>query len=73
VISEPDTEGESETTLDERVASAHLLDGSQSAQLIEPVGWAVHDADETETKSMVCAVVRVGASDPICHSADHGA
>jgi hypothetical protein len=48
VMSEPDTEGERETTLDERVASAHLGDASQSAQLIERVGWAVHDADEVE-------------------------
>ena len=49
VMSEPDAEGEGETMLDERVVSAHLIDAGQSAQLIERVGWAVHDADEVET------------------------
>jgi hypothetical protein len=35
-------------TLDERVTSADLRSGQQSAQLIERVGWAVHDADDAE-------------------------
>jgi hypothetical protein len=35
-------------TLDERVTSADLRSGHQSAQLIERVGWAVHDADDAE-------------------------
>jgi hypothetical protein len=33
-------------TLDERVTSADLHIGHQSAQLIERLGWAVHDADD---------------------------
>ena len=35
-------------TLDECVSSADLRGGHQSAQLIERVGWAVHDADDAE-------------------------
>ena len=35
-------------TLDERVTSADLRSGHHSAQLIERVGWAVHDADDVE-------------------------
>jgi hypothetical protein len=48
VMSEPNTERERAVTLDERVASADLRTGHQSAQLIERVGWAVHDADDAE-------------------------
>ena len=46
MMSEPITQPV--VTLDERVASADLRSGHQSAQLIERVGWAVHDADDAE-------------------------
>jgi hypothetical protein len=45
---EPITQPEGVVTLDERVTSADLRSGHQSAQLIERVGWAVHDADDAE-------------------------
>ena len=48
VMSEPSTASEGAITLDERVASADLRSGHRSAQLIERVGWAVHDADDVE-------------------------
>jgi len=48
MMSEPITEPGGVVTLDERVASADLRSGHQSAQLIERVGWAVHDADDAE-------------------------
>ena len=43
-------EREGAITLDERVASADMGSGHRSAQLIERVGWAVHDADDAERK-----------------------
>ncbi len=48
VMSEPNVEPEGAITLDERVSSADLRRGHHSAQLIERVGWAVHDADDVE-------------------------
>jgi hypothetical protein len=48
VMSEPTTEREGTITLDERVASADLERGDESAQLVGRVGWAVHDADDAE-------------------------
>jgi len=48
VMSEPNVEPEGAITLDERVSSADLRSGHHSAQLIERVGWAVHDADDVE-------------------------
>ena len=48
VMSEPSTASEGAITLDERVASTDLRSGHRSAQLIERVGWAVHDADDAE-------------------------
>jgi hypothetical protein len=48
VMSEPSTERKGAITLDERVASADLRSEHHAAQLIERVGWAVHDADERE-------------------------
>ncbi len=40
-------------TLDERVTSAGLRNGHHSAELIERVGWAVHDADDVERERMI--------------------
>ena len=47
-MSEPTTPPEGAITLDERITSAELRNGHHSAQLIERVGWAVHDADDVE-------------------------
>jgi hypothetical protein len=46
VMSESSSERQGAITLDERVASADMRSGHQAAQLIERVGWAVHDAEE---------------------------
>jgi len=48
VMSESTPERESAITLDERIESAVMHSGHHSAQLIERVGWAVHDADAAE-------------------------
>jgi hypothetical protein len=48
VMSEPNAEPEGAITLDEWVTPADLRSGHHSAQLIERVGWAVHDADDVE-------------------------
>jgi len=48
VMSETSTHPEGAITLDERVVSADLQSGHRSAQLIERVGWAVHDAHDAE-------------------------
>jgi hypothetical protein len=48
VMSEPSTGRQGAITLDERVASADLRTGHHSAELVERVGWAVHDADDAE-------------------------
>ena len=48
VMSESRTEREGVITLDERIASTDLRSDHHSAQLIERVGWAVHDADDAE-------------------------
>jgi hypothetical protein len=53
VMSEPSTGRQGAITLDERVASADLRTGLRSAQLIERVGWAVHDADDAEREERV--------------------
>jgi hypothetical protein len=52
-------------TLDECVTSADLRSGHQSAQLIERVGWAVHDADDAERadgEAVGSAIRRSGSS-----------
>ena len=56
VTSAPDSEGESAITLNEHIASSELGAEQHSDELIERVGWAVHDADEAES--------RQGAPDP---------
>ena len=48
VMSDQSTESEGAITLDEQVTSADLRSGHHSAQLIERVGWAVHDADDAD-------------------------
>jgi hypothetical protein len=46
VTSESETHGA--VTLDERVAPSKMEGGSESVELIERIGWALHDADEVE-------------------------
>jgi hypothetical protein len=55
IIVTSNTTGELEgaITLDERISSAELESAHRSAELIERVGWAVHDADENETAPIV--------------------
>ena len=48
VRSESTSEGAGVITLDERIAAAELDSGHRSAELIERLGWAVHDADDVE-------------------------
>jgi hypothetical protein len=48
MMAEPITRPRGVVTLDECVSSADLRGGHQSAQLIERVGWAVHDAHDAE-------------------------
>jgi hypothetical protein len=48
VMSGPGDARPAAITLDERISSADLGSGHYSAQLIERVGWAVHDADDAE-------------------------
>ena len=48
VMSGPSTARRDAITLDERISPADLGSGHFSAQLIERVGWAVHDADDAE-------------------------
>jgi hypothetical protein len=48
VMSGPGSARNGAITLDERISSAELGSGHYSAQLIERVGWAVHDADDAE-------------------------
>ena len=49
VMSESSDERASAVTLDERVSSAEMQSGHNAAQLIQRVGWAVHDADTAES------------------------
>lgn len=52
VMSEQSNEGEGVITLDEEISSAHLRSGHHSAQLIERIGWAVHDADDKDREDL---------------------
>jgi hypothetical protein len=53
VMSQSGIERRGAITLDERVASADLRSGHRSAELIERLGWAVHDADDAEHQEAV--------------------
>jgi hypothetical protein len=48
VISER-TDGQRAVTLEERVVPAHLEDDHSAAQLVERLGWAIVDAEQTES------------------------
>jgi hypothetical protein len=58
VMSEPTAERETAVTLNERVASVDLRSEHHAAQLIERVGWAVHDADDAECEALEAAGLR---------------
>jgi hypothetical protein len=36
--------------MDERVYSMHLNDGHSAAQLVERLGWAISDAEDTQRR-----------------------
>lgn len=42
------SEREGAVIFDERVSLADMRSGHHAAQLLQRVGWAVHDADEAE-------------------------
>jgi hypothetical protein len=48
VMSNATGDAEEAITLDERIGSHELESAHRSAELIQRVGWAVHDADENE-------------------------
>jgi hypothetical protein len=52
VTSDPTTERPGVVTLDERVASTDLQSEHHAVQLVERVGWAVHDADDVEEETV---------------------
>jgi hypothetical protein len=52
VMSEPSSESGGVITLDEQISSAHLRSDHHAAQLIERVGWAVHDADDRDREDL---------------------
>ncbi len=58
MMGEPNTQSEGAITLDERVTSDDLRSGHRSAQLIERVGWAVHDADDGERAEVAGSPIR---------------
>ena len=56
VMSEPGVDRDyGVITLDEKVAPVHLENEHHSAQLVERVGWAVHDADEVAAAERLLA------------------
>jgi hypothetical protein len=61
VMSETSVDRDGVITLDERVAPAHMENGHHSAQFVERVGWAVHDADDAQ---YVGAIAEAAASHP---------
>jgi len=48
VITELNNQGNGAVLFDERVHSVHLSDGHSTMQLIERLGWAIGDAEDTE-------------------------
>lgn len=48
VMSEPSDGEEPKVTLNEHVSSADMQSGHRADQLIQRVGWAVHDADDRQ-------------------------
>ncbi len=48
VTADPTDRHDAPVLLDERVCSLHLADDHSAAQLIERLGWAITDAENTE-------------------------
>jgi hypothetical protein len=48
VMADPTERRDAPILLDERVCSAHITDNHSAAQLIERLGWAITDAENTE-------------------------
>ncbi len=48
VTTDPTDRRDAPVLLDERVCSLHLADNHSAAQLIERLGWAITDAENTE-------------------------
>ena len=48
VTTDPTTDHTAPVLLDESVYSIHLDNGHNSAQLIERLGWAISDAEDTQ-------------------------
>jgi hypothetical protein len=48
VTTDPTSQHVAPVLLDESVYSLHLSDGHAAAQLIERLGWAITDAENTE-------------------------
>ena len=48
VTTDPTTQRNASVVLDESVHSTHLGDDDHAAQLIERLGWAIADAEDTE-------------------------
>ena len=48
VTTDPTTQDAAPVLLDERVNSVHLSDDHSAAQLVERLGWAITDAEETQ-------------------------
>jgi len=48
ITTEQSERPDAQVLLDERVCSEHLSDDHSAAQLIERLGWAITDAEDTE-------------------------
>jgi hypothetical protein len=48
VTTDPTERRDAPVLLDERICSLHLADDHAAAQLIERLGWAITDAENTE-------------------------
>lgn len=48
VTTDPTDRRDAPVLLDERVCSLHLADDHSAAQLVERLGWAITDAENTE-------------------------
>lgn len=48
VTTDPAEQRETPVLLEERVYSVHLADDHSAAQLIERLGWAITDAEDTQ-------------------------
>jgi hypothetical protein len=48
VTTEQSERPDTRVLLDERVCPEHLSDGHSAAQLIERLGWAINDAENTQ-------------------------